>query len=313
MLVVITVVNVIGTRRSVHLQNWTTALKVGALLVMSAALVSASPDIAPSIAAFPPALTPSVLSAAGAAMIAVLWAYEGWQWATFSAGETMDPQRSFPRGMALGTGALVLLYCFANVGYVAALGPERAAASDGIAAEAVGTLFGPTAGRLIAVAILISIFSAANATLLTSPRVFYAMARDGVFFRALAEVHPRFGTPAFAIVAGSLWSMVLALSGTFDQLLTYVVFTGWLFYALGAASIFVYRRRKPDAYRPFRVPGYPVTPLLFVAAAGAIVVNALFTTPLETLIGVGVVLLGAPAYLVWRKRAAAQAEAEQRA
>src|SRR5690606_206977 len=252
---------------------------------MSAALLVGAPPAAADVPAFPPEFSLSVLSAMGAAMIGVLWAYEGWQWATFSAGETVSPQRTFPLGMALGTGALVLLYCFANIGYVSALGAERAMASEGIAAEAVAAVYGSGAGRLLALGILVAIFSASNATLLTAPRVFYAMARDGVFFRSLAHVDPRFGTPALAIVAGSVWSMVLALSGTFDQLLTYVVFMGWVFYALGAASIFVYRRKQPDAERPFRVPGYPITPLLFVAAASAIVVNALFARPLEALIG----------------------------
>ena len=174
-------------------------------------------------------------------------------------------------------------------------------AADGVAAAAVRAAFGPSAGRFVAAAILVSIFSAANATVLTSSRVFFAMARDGVFFRRLAEVHPVTGTPALAIVAGSAWAMVLAATGTFDQLLTYVVFTGWLFYALAAAAIFPLRRREPNPDVAFRVPGYPVTPLLFVGAAAAIVVNALFTTPVEALIGIAVVLAGAPAYAAWRR------------
>jgi basic amino acid/polyamine antiporter, APA family len=301
MIAVLAVLNVLGTRAAVQVQNWTTAIKVAALLAMSGALLLYAP--APLAAAdFPTSWSPSVLSATGAALIGVLWAYEGWQWATFSAGEAVDPQRTFPLGIAIGTAALVVLYCLANVAYVAALGPAGAAAADGIAAAAVAAVFGPAAGKLVALAILISIFSAANATLLTAPRVFFAMARDGVFFRSLATIHPRFGTPALAIVAGALWAMVLAATGTFEQLLTYVVFTGWLFYALGAASIFVYRRRQPAAARPFRVPAYPLTPLLFVVAAVAIVVNAVFARPQEALVGIAVVLLGAPAYALWRTR-----------
>jgi APA family basic amino acid/polyamine antiporter len=299
-------VNVLGTRGSVRLQNWTTAVKIAALVGLSIALIAAAPGPALPALTFPDTMSLPVLSGMGAAMIGVLWAYEGWQWATFSAGETVNPQRTFPLGIVFGTAALVVLYCLANVAYVAALGPERAAASDSIAAAAVAAVLGGGAGKLVALAILVSIFSAANATLLTGPRVFFAMARDGVFFRALAEIHPRFGTPALAIVGSSAWSMVLAMSGSFDQLLTYVVFMGWVFYALGAASIFVYRRRQPDAPRPFRVPGYPVTPILFVLASAAIVVNTLFTRPLEALIGIAIVLLGAPAYLLWRARAPQQ-------
>ncbi|MDQ3254651.1 MAG: amino acid permease, partial [Acidobacteriota bacterium] len=143
---------------------------------------------------------------------------------------------------------------------------------------------------------------AANGTMLTSPRVYYAMARDRLFFQRLAEVHPRFKTPAFAIIAGAVWSIVLAVTGTFEQLLTYVVFIGWIFYALAAASIFVYRRRMPEAVRPYRVPGYPLTPLLFIAAAAALALNTIATQPARAGIGLGIVLLGAPAYLIWHSK-----------
>jgi APA family basic amino acid/polyamine antiporter len=134
--------------------------------------------------------------------------------------------------------------------------------------------------------------------------VFFAMARDGLFFRKLAEVHPRFGTPAVAILAGGAWTMVLAASGTFEQLLTYVVFTGWAFYGLAAASIFVYRRRQPQAARPFRVPGYPVTPLLFIAASAGIVGSTLLSRPVQAVLGLGIIFLGLPAYWWWRRSAA---------
>jgi APA family basic amino acid/polyamine antiporter len=188
------------------------------------------------------------------------------------------------------------------VAYVTALDVEVAAESTSIASDAVTALLGPTAGVLITLAILLSMFSAANGLTLTAPRVYYAMARDGVFFRALATIHAEFGTPALAIVASSLWAMVLAATGTFEQLLTYVVFVGWIFYALGAMSIFVYRRRRPDAPRPFRVPGYPWTPALFVLAAAAIVINTLFVQPREATLGLAVMFLGTPAYYVWKSR-----------
>lgn len=303
MIVVVMVINVRGTRGSVSVQNWSTGVKVIALLGMSLALLVAGSELTGAPEREPVRVSVSLLSAMGAAMIGVLWAYEGWQWVTFSVGEAKDPQRTFPRGMAAGTTALILLYCLANVGYIAALGPERAAESNSIAASAVGAVFGPTAGKLIALAILISIFSAANATLLTGPRVFFAMARDRLFFDALGRVHPRFGTPAPAVMAGAVWAMLLAATGTFEQLLTYVVFTGWLFYALAAASIFVFRSREPDAPRPFRVPAYPLTPLLFVGAASAIVLNALFTQTGRAAIGLAVVATGVPVYFIWRRSA----------
>jgi APA family basic amino acid/polyamine antiporter len=169
-----------------------------------------------------------------------------------------------------------------------------------VAAEAMGAIVGPGAARLIAAAILVSIFSAINGITITAPRVYYAMARDGLFFPKLAEVHPQYGTPAVSIIAGTLWAMVLAASGTFEQLLTYVVFVGWIFYALGAACVFVLRRTQPHAERPFHVPGYPWTPLLFILAAAALVANTIATQPGRAAVGIGVVLLGFPVYLIWR-------------
>ncbi len=154
--------------------------------------------------------------------------------------------------------------------------------------------------------ILVSIFSATNGLLLTAPRMYFAMARDGVFFQRLAAIHPRFGTPAIAIGAIAVWSALLAATGTFEQLLTYVVFTGWAFYALGGLSIFIYRRRAPDAPRPYRVPGYPITPLFFVLAAALLVLNTIFTQPGRAAIGLGVVVLGVPAFFAWTARTRAR-------
>jgi APA family basic amino acid/polyamine antiporter len=175
------------------------------------------------------------------------------------------------------------------------------AASSTVAADAVGALFGPAAAKLIAAVILISIFGATNSALLTTPRVFYAMARDGLFFKRLADVHPRFGTPSTAVIAQGVWGAALALTGTFQTLFTYVVFAGWIFYALGAASIFVLRRTRPDAYRPFRVPGYPVTPLLFVLASAVIVANTFVTQFTVAMVGLAFVASGVPAYFIWRR------------
>ncbi|HEV2130461.1 MAG TPA: amino acid permease, partial [Longimicrobiaceae bacterium] len=304
MIATVTAINVRGARHGADVQNWTTVAKAGAIVVMSVMLIAAGDGLTRGEGAFwPESFDLGLLSAVGLAMIGVLWAYEGWQFVTFSAGEALDPQRTFPRGIVVGTAALIAIYLLANVGYIAALGPAGVAGTDSVAADAVGALLGPVAGKLIAATILVSMFSAANSVTLTAPRVFYAMARDGLFFRRLAAVHPRFGTPAFAILASAAWAMLLAATGTFEQLLTYVVFAGWIFYALGALSIFVYRRRYPEMHRPFRVPGYPLTPALFVLAAAAIVINTLFVQPREAFLGLGIVLLGTPAFFVWRPRA----------
>jgi basic amino acid/polyamine antiporter, APA family len=307
MIMAVVAINVRGTRGSASVQNWTTAFKAIAILLMSLLLIAAAGEWTEVSAPWPETFSLGVLSAVGVAMIGVLWAYEGWQYATFSVGEIRDAQRVFPRGIALGTLILVVLYMLANIGYIAALGPEAAAQAEGIAAIAVSAMYGPNAGRFVAAAICVSIFSAANAVVLTTPRVYFAMARDGVFFRRLSEVHPTRGTPAFAILATGAWALLLAASGTFDQLLTYVVFAGWIFYGLAAASLFPIRRREGIENVTFRVPGYPWTPLLFVASAAAIVGNALFTQPARAAIGLAVVLAGLPAYEIWNRRRKAAA------
>jgi len=300
MIAAVAAVNIRGVRYAASVQNWSTALKVGAILALAVAgLVLGNGFHQPGTRVFAIPVSPASLSAAGVALLGVLWAYEGWQDVTNSAGEAADPQRTFARGIGLGTAALVAIYLTANAGYVAAVGATRVAASDRIAADVVHSLFGPAAAKLVTVVILISIFSAANGLALTGPRMYFAMARDGLFFRSLSEVHPRFGTPAFAVAASAVWATLLALSGTFEQLFTYVVFASWMFAALAAATVFVLRRRRPDAPRPFRVPGYPVTPALFIAAAVAIVLNTVVARPVQALIGLGIVASGLPAYFVW--------------
>jgi basic amino acid/polyamine antiporter, APA family len=302
MILAITVVNVLGTRQSANLLNVATTIKVTAILVMSAVLLWHGKHAVLGDA------TPSEPQASGVfgfglAMISVLWAYEGWQYATYSAGETVNPQRTFPRAFFIGTAALIGIYLFANAGYVAALGASGVASSTRVAAAALGVVVSHSAGKLVAIAILISMFSAANAIMLNAPRVYYAMARDGLFFSALSRVHPRFGTPALAVCAAGIWSAVLAASGTFEQLLTYVVFIGWIFYALAAASVFIYRKRSPDAARPYRVPAYPFTPIVFIVAALALVANTIATQPVRAAVGLGIAFLGAPAYAFWRRTA----------
>jgi len=242
-------------------------------------------------------------------MIAVLWAYEGWQFGTYSAGEVIEPQKSFPRAFLFGSLILTALYLTAVLAYLFALGPAAATASDAIAATSVAAVLGPAAGRIVAVTILISTFSSANSVILTAPRVFYAMANNNLFFKKLAEVHPRFQTPAAAVVALGIWSAVLACAGKFSELIGGVIFIGWIFYGLGAAAIFPLRRASQGKAIPYRVPGYPWTPLVFVLAAAALVGNAVFLAFRDPsqfrnlAVAIVLFLLGLPAYFFWRKRA----------
>ena len=311
MIGVVTVVNVLGTRKSSDLQNWTTLLKVLLIVVLSGFLLSLGHHAGELPAAMGTAQQGSaLLSSFGLAMIAVLWAYEGWQFGTYSAGEVIDPQKSFPRAFLFGSLILVGLYLIANVAYLIALGPAAATASDAIAATAAAAVLGPWAAKVIALTILISTFSSANSVILTAPRVFYAMANDNLFFKKLAEVHPRFRTPAAAVIALGVWSAVLACAGKFAELIGGVIFIGWVFYGLGAAAIFPIRRAAQGKPIPYRVPGYPFTPFLFVLAATAIVANAIylaFRDPLQfrnLTVAIVLFLLGLPAYYFWRRRAA---------
>ena len=301
LILTITTVNIRGTRQSANLTNVTTAFKVAVIVALGIVLwiFGAHPLFEPNAGGH----TQSGLSGVGVAMISVLWAYEGWQYITFSAGETINPQRTFPLAFLVGTSALIVIYLLANLGYVSALGAAGVAASTRVAASALAVVVGSGASKIVGIVILVSMFSAANSILLTAPRVYYAMAEDGLFFRSLARIHPTYGTPALAIGVAGAWSALLAAIGSFEQLLTFVVFIGWIFYALAAASVFVYRRREPNAERFYRVPGYPLTPLIFIVAAGALVANTIATQPIRAAIGLGIVMLGVPAYLFWRRRA----------
>jgi basic amino acid/polyamine antiporter, APA family len=297
----ITAVNVWGTRKSSDLQNWTTLVKVVLVIAISVTLLV----LGRGYSAIPGSLWPThssgaLLSKFGLAMIAVLWAYEGWQFATYNAAETVNPKKDFPTALSWGVASMIALYLLANLGYLAALGPERAGHSETIAAASVSAVLGSWAAKIVALTILISVFSGANSVALTAPRVFYAMAKDGLFFHRLGEVHPRFRTPAVAVVALGIWAALLTCLGNFQQLIGYAMFVAWIFYGLAAAAIFPYRRKYRELERPYRVPGYPWTPLLFVLAAAALVLNSVVSAGKNSLLGLGLVALGLPAYFIWR-------------
>jgi len=313
MIAVVTLVNVWGTRKSSDLQNVTTLIKVGIIVVLGTILLVIGLARGHHVAELPAAMGSTktgvgLLSAFAFAMIPVLWAYEGWQFGTYSAGEVQNPQKSFPRAFLIGSVLLVALYLFAVIAYLVALGPKAATASTTIAAEAAKSVLGPWAGMLVAGTILVSTFSSTNSIMLTAPRVFFAMANDNLFFKRLAEVHARFGTPAFAIIVLGMWSCILALAGGFEWLTSGVVLIGWIFYGLGAAAIFPIRSANRGKALPYRVPGYPVTPILFVLAALAIVGNAIYSAFADPkqfiylLVAIGIMLLGLPGYFFWSRR-----------
>ena len=313
MIAVVAVVNVRGTRHSSDLQNWTTLIKGGLVVVLSLVLLALGQHAGEIPASAGTSLSGvELFSSFSLAMIAVLWAYEGWQFGTYSAGEVVEPQKVFPRAFLLGSLLLMGLYVVAVLGYLVALGPARASASEAIAATAVNAVLGPWAGKIVALTILISVFSATNSVVLTAPRVFYAMAKDNLFFKTLAEVHPRFHTPAAAIIVLCAWSGVLTFAGKFSELIDGVVFIGWIFYGLSGAAIFPLRAKLQRDGRakdlPYRVPGYPWTPIVFLIAAAAVVGNAIYLATKDpqqfrhVLAALILMVLGVPAYFFWRWR-----------
>jgi basic amino acid/polyamine antiporter, APA family len=303
LIAVVAASNVLGARSSMNALTVVTGLKVAGILCLSLTLYWLGDAYGDLTSSWSHVTTSGV----GVAMVGVLWAFQGWQWVLFSTGEVYAPQRTVPRGLVLGVLGVTVLYVLANGAYLVALGPQRMAQSTRIGADALGAVHQPLFAKMVAVLIMISIASAANGVLLTTSRLYYAMARDGLFFRTMAALSPSRGVPDRAVVASAVWAAVLALSGTFEQLLSYVIAFGWAFYALGAACVFGYRRERREPPHSFRVPGYPITPAVFIAATVLLVIDAVVRQPREALIGLAALFLGALVYPLCRASSASKA------
>jgi len=296
-------INTFGVRLGGQVQNVFTALKVAALGVL---IVGALSFRGGSMGNFAPMgvqdLGPSGVSAFGVAMVSALWAYDGWNNVNFVAEEIRDPQRNIPRALAIAMAIVMALYLLANAAYLYVCPLPVVAQSKLVAADTAKRLVGPGGASLVSAAVMLSAFGTLNGSILSAPRVYYAMARDGLFFRPFAGVHRKYRTPAFAIVFQGAWASVIALSGRYDQLLTYVIFAAWIFYAMTAGAVLVLRRRLPEAPRPYKTWGYPVVPLIFVAIAVGFVVNTLLRDPRDSLMGLMLVVLGLPAFGYWNRK-----------
>jgi APA family basic amino acid/polyamine antiporter len=297
-------VNYVGVRWGANLQNLLTIIKFGALAAVCLIVFGWGKGDPANIVSPPPgSFNLGLLGSFGVALVAVLWAYKGWEAATYSVGETKRPGRNLPWGLFIGTLAVIGIYIITNLAYLYLFPTSRIAASDRIASDAMSLAIGPVGASIIAVIILFSITGAANQVLLTSPRVYYAMSRDGLFFKKIADVHPRFLTPHVSILAIGGWSVVLSLSGTFEQLFTYVIFGQWIFFSLTAGAVLLLRRKRPDLPRPYRVFGYPFTPVIFILSALFISLNTLINEFWNALAGLVIIAAGLPAYLYWKRRA----------
>jgi amino acid transporter len=236
------------------------------------------------------------------ALVAALWAYDGWNNLTMVSSEIQNPQKNIPRSLILGILAVMGIYLAANVAYFYVLSASEVAAADRVASEAARKFLGDQGRDAVALAAMISIFAALNGSILSGARVPYALAKDGYFFGPLGRVHPQHRTPHYAILALSAWGALLVLSGSYEQLFTYVIFSGWIFYGLTGSAVFVLRSKCPEMERPCRVLGYPYVPAVFVTMAAALVAMTLWTSPRESLLGLALIALGFPFYLHWTKR-----------
>jgi APA family basic amino acid/polyamine antiporter len=291
--------NIVGANVGAAIVGASTAAKFSALvLLVGASLLLGGAHGGSLDHLTAPATGPVSVGAMGLALVSVLWAYDGWGDLSFAAGEVKDPQRTLPRAILLGTLALIAIYVLTNVAYLY-VNPITAIADPRtplVAADTMMALFGRTGVVLVSVFVMISSFSSLNGSMLASPRVFFAMADDGLFFERIARVHPRFRTPYVAILLAALLGMALVMSRSFEALTDTFVLAIWPFYALGIAAIYRLRRLRPDMPRPYRAIGYPVVPAIFIASVAAFVINSLIHEPVSTIVTFALILAGLPIY-----------------
>src|SRR6266702_648343 len=298
----LTVLNSLGVKLGAITQNVLTLIKIGllgALIAIAVALPGGSvANFAPiwSDAPFADQIAPL-----GVALVAVLWAYDGWIEITYVGGEVTDPERNLPRSILLATVVAIVLYCLASASFTYVLSPAKMAASSLVASDAAQVTLGRAGAGLVAVAIMIATLGSNNGIVLTAARVPYAMARDGVLPRWLAGVHPRFLTPVPSLVVQAVIAIALTFTGTYNQLFTYVIFAEFVSYAAGCGAVIRLRHGAPGLARPYRTWGYPVTPIVFIAFAAWLVGNTIAEQPRDAGIGTALILAGLPFYYWWRR------------
>jgi APA family basic amino acid/polyamine antiporter len=301
-ILLLSAINYLGIKPGAVTQNVFTVLKLGALAVLIVAGLTLTP--APQVAGpLPPQADGAVLLAVGAALVPVLFAFGGWQQTNFVAEELIEPERNLPRALLAGVSIVVAAYLLANLAYLRTLGIDGLARSSAPAADAMDALMGPGGRSIIAAGIALSTFGFLNLVILVSPRVYQAMARDGLFFPSLARLHPRYRTPSAAILTQGSWAVLLTLTGRYGDLLDYVVFGDWIFFAGTASTLFIFRARerggREDPALRFRMPGYPLLPLIFIIAAVYVVAGSIASNPGNAVKGTALIALGVPVFLFW--------------
>jgi basic amino acid/polyamine antiporter, APA family len=307
-LAVLTVINCLGAKLGSRVQSLLMVMKI---LVIAGVILAGFFLIAHPFSILHPVLSPAadrgstvgLLTSFGAAMIPVLFAFGGWQTSNFVAGEIRDPRRNLSRALMIGVAGVIVLYVAVNAVCVRALGAEGLAATTVPATEVMQRALGAGGARLVAFGIAVSTLGFLSQSILTGPRVYFAMARDGLFFRSVAQITRKTRVPAVAIILQSCWTAVVALSGSYEQILNYVVSMNFIFFGLSATCLFVLRHRDAQApqasVKGFRVPGHPFTTLIFIAACWLVAIDTIYKYPMNTLAGVAILLLGVPVYAIW--------------
>ena len=313
LIVILTCVNVFGLRWGALLQNVSTWTKFAAMAVFVVLGFALGKGHWSNFSAHAPGnvnngltmgLSPAqLISALGVGLIAVFWAYDGWVYITWVAGEVKNPRRNVPLAMVLGVLAVGVIYLAMNMTYVYAMPLSEVAKYETIAHEAAAILFSPGAAGWLSAMIAVSCFSAAATCTLSGARVYLAMAQDGVFFKRMAVIHPKWRTPAFSLIGQGIWAALLTVSGRYDQLYTYVIFGMVLSYTLTVIGLFLLRWKKPDLPRPYRCTGYPWLPGIYVLIGAAWTLNTIITRPAEAFWGATIVAAGVPGYLFWKRKA----------
>lgn len=301
-IILLSIVNFIGVGLGKSIQNVFTVIKIGTLAAIITLGFAIGKGTPPELAMDPAGMSfGSIIIGFGVALVAVAWAFDGWNNVNFVAGEIKNPRRNLPLALILGTLGITFLYVLVNYIYLYALPLKETIGVVRIAEKATGALFGSSTGTLISALVIVSVFGALNGSILVGPRVYFAMAKDGLFFQKVAHVHPRFRTPGFSILIQAVWASLLTLLGTFEQILTFAMFIAIAFWIAATAAVFTLRKKRPDLPRPYKTWGYPVVPAIFIIASTGILLNTLIEKSVEALAGILLTALGIPAYFYWKQ------------
>lgn len=299
----LTAINYIGVFFGGIVQSVVTFIKIGSMILLSfILLIFADGSTANLYSGFiiDPAVSGNFITAIGLALAGAFWAYDGWNNVTFVAGEIKDPQRNVPKSLFYGTLIVIVLYVLMNVAYLYVLPIEEMKNSPLVAATAAERFLGSMGANFIVISVIISTFGALNGSILATARVQYAMAEKGQFFSILGRVHPTFKTPHISLLVQGVWSAVLVLSGSFDTITDYVIFAAWLFYMLGAFGVIILRKKMPDKVRPYKIWGYPFTPMIFVVFSFLFLLNSIYSDTENSMMGVLLIISGLPLYFYWK-------------